>query len=291
MTGGGGDGGAPAGRSPDERAALGVDAHAHFHPCWDAAAFLDAALRNVGRWGPGGGGARPCLLLADPAGRDSLASLADALGPDARWELRETGEAEILRAVRRDGPTVVLVAGRQVNTAEGLEVLALATRAELADGRPAAGTVDASLEAGALTVLPWGFGKWWLRRGRVARRLVETVDDPRFFLGDNGGRPRVAPEPGLFRAARRRGIPVLPGSDPLPFADEAERVGSYGFLLPGGRTAGPAGDGGGAAAPAGGLRRAVAGLEASPPPRGRRVGAGRFLRLQLRMQLRKRGGR
>lgn len=293
MTGGGGDDGPRAGRFPDEGAALAVDAHAHFHPSYGAVGFLDAAVRNVRRWRlAGDGGARPCLLLADPAGRDSLAALSEALGPDARWELRETGEEETRLAVRRDGPTVVLVAGRQVVTGEKLEVLALATGADLSEGRPAAETVDASLEAGAVTVLPWGFGKWWLRRGRVARRLMETVDDPRFFLGDNGGRPRGAPEPDLFRAARRRGIQVLPGSDPLPFAEEAGRVGSYGFLLPAARAAGPPADDEAApGATAAQLRRTVAELEVSPPVCGRRVGTGRFLRLQLRMQLRKRGGR
>jgi hypothetical protein len=37
--------------------------------------------------------------------------------------------------------------------------------------------------------------------------------------------------PALLRAARRAGIRVLPGTDPLPFALQVRRVASYGFVL------------------------------------------------------------
>jgi hypothetical protein len=51
------------------------------------------------------------------------------------------------------------------------------------------------------------------------------------FLGDNGGRLAFGPLPALLREARKRGLPVVPGSDPLPFASQAERAGRYGFVL------------------------------------------------------------
>jgi hypothetical protein len=56
--------------------------------------------------------------------------------------------------------------------------------------------------------------------------------DRHFFLGDNGGRPAVLGTPRLLRSARRAGIRVLPGTDPLPLASHVQRVASYGFILP-----------------------------------------------------------
>lgn len=282
-----------------------VDGHVHFHPCFSAAGFLDAAARNLRRWGPADGGprggarrsVRPCLMLADPAGRDSLGALSAGLEDVDRWEVRETAEEASRLVLGEGGGSIGLIAGRQVATEEGLEVLALATDAAIPGGRSARETVDASLAAGAVTVMPWGFGKWWFRRGRVVRSLVESVDHPLFFLGDNGGRPRPAPDPSLFRAARRRGTAVLPGSDPLPFTREEERVGSYGFVLAGrrgddpGRRVGP-GEGPGegpadGAAPAAALRARLERLVAPPPAFGRRAGLVRFAAHQIGMQLAK----
>jgi hypothetical protein len=279
--------------------ALLVDGHVHFHPRFSAAGFLDAAARNLRRRGSADGEpdgparrrVRLVLMLADPAGRDSLCALSATLGDVTRWEVRETAEEVSRLALGEEGGPIALVAGRQVATEEGLEVLALATDAEIPGGLPARETVDASLAAGAVTVVPWGFGKWWLRRGRVVRRLVESVDHPLFFLGDNGGRPRAAPEPSLFRAARRRGTAVLAGSDPLPFSREEERVGSYGFVLParraddGGRRPGPGEGPSDGAAPAAALRARLERLAGSPPTFGRRAGLGRFAVHQIAMQL------
>lgn len=294
MTGGEGairDSRADGGAAGPGRVTLRVDGHAHFHPRFAVDRFLDAADRNLRppAGGPAAGGSGPgrapdrCLLLADPPGRDSLEALSDAAGGSPRWEIRATGEEASRVAVSSSGGAVLLVAGRQLATSEGLEVLALATDAELPPGgRPADDTVRACLAAGAVTVLPWGFGKWWFRRGRVARALVESVDHPLFFVGDNGGRPRIAPEPGLFRDALRRGTAVLAGSDPLPVDGEEERVGSYGFVLPGGVP----GD-----APAAGVRDRLARLGGPPATFGHRAGVGRFLSRQVRMQMRKRGPR
>jgi hypothetical protein len=56
--------------------------------------------------------------------------------------------------------------------------------------------------------------------------------DRHLFLGDNGGRPAVLGTPRLLTSARRVGIRVLPGTDPLPLASHVHRVASYGFILP-----------------------------------------------------------
>jgi hypothetical protein len=64
----------------------------------------------------------------------------------------------------------------------------------------------------------------------VLSRFLDSVDDPGVFLGDNGGRPD-AWRPRHFAEAAPRGIRVLSGSDPLPFASEANRLGGHGSIL------------------------------------------------------------
>ena len=50
-------------------------------------------------------------------------------------------------------------------------------------------------------------------------------------LGDAACRPWIWRNPLPFRHARARGIPIVPGSDPLPFADQADKVGTLCALL------------------------------------------------------------
>ncbi len=136
----------------------------------------------------------------------------------------------------RDGDLVV-VAGRQVAAREGIEVLALGTLAgegELRDGLPLAEALARAAARGALAVLPWGFGKWWGGRGRRVRDALDGFEGVApLYLGDSAARPRGAPSPRLFREASRRGLAILPGTDPLAFASEVGRAGSYGAGLAG----------------------------------------------------------
>ena len=105
----------------------------------------------------------PVLMLAEQSGSDVFAYLADHLSPcaepDALW-------------YEADGARMLIVAGRQIVSDEGLEILALACREPIEDGRPAS-TIVAELSArDALVVLPWGAGKWLGERGRLLGRLL-----------------------------------------------------------------------------------------------------------------------
>jgi len=217
-----------------------TDAHVHVHGCFDSGVFLDAALGNFQR-GAGalglGGSLAFCLLLTEMKGVSFFQRFRDggAAGGWGGWTFEPTAEPESLTARRRGtDDRLVLIAGRQIATREGLEVLALCTAEEVPDGLSLGETLDRVRAAGALPVLPWGFGKWWLSRGeRVARQIRELPADAELYLGDNAGRPAGALPSRLLRAAEERGIPVLPGSDPLPLETHADRAGSYGFLLSG----------------------------------------------------------
>ena len=75
-------------------------------------------------------------------------------------------EAESLTASSKSGQDLSIVAGRQIVTAENLEILALGFDAGLDDGLPIDEVILAVQAAGALCVLPWGFGKWTGKRGQ-----------------------------------------------------------------------------------------------------------------------------
>ena len=85
-----------------------------------------------------------------------------------------------------------------------------------------------AVEHDAVPVIPWAPGKWWFDRGKMLNRLMDERKDGGFYLGDNGGRPWVWPVPTHLKRARREGIPVLPGSDPLPFPEEMNRTATFG---------------------------------------------------------------
>jgi hypothetical protein len=158
-----------------------------------------------------------------------------------------------------------------VRSREGLEVLALATREEFPDGLPFSDALTRVRWSGAVTVLPWGFGKWWLYRGALVEGAIRRTAGPGLFLGDQAGRPQSAVRPRLFREAEARGIPVLPGTDPLPLPEHATRAGSYGFVLERGS--------------AEGLKEALGSLSSQPRTFGRRASLAGFCRDQLALRL------
>jgi hypothetical protein len=220
-----------------------LDAHVHYHPCFSKAEFFSAAVRNfdigaaqLGLDGPRLGG----LMFTESSGdhafeamrREARPTPPPDAGPN-HWWFRPAGEDTALWAVQgpEERTSLLLIAGRQMVTSEGLEVLALGGTATLPDGMELTATIGAVLAEGAIPVVPWGFGKWWSRRGRLVEQLLVTDVGGQLFLGDNAGRPGAFPRPRLFERAIARDIYVLPGSDPLPFPRQVGKAGRCGFLL------------------------------------------------------------
>jgi hypothetical protein len=273
--------------SEHESAARGAlllaDTHVHVHRCFDDEAVLAAAARNfaeaAARLAPNAA-LQGVLCLTEMAGVDRFAVLraaaqrAERRGP---WTLRATAEPSSVAALGDAGATLFVIAGRQIVTRERLEVLALGAAAACADGQSLETTLAAVLDAGAAAVLPWGVGKWRGLRGALVDSLIARSGRP-LHLGDNGNRLEWGAVPAQFVAARRAGLRILPGSDPLPLRGEERRIGGYGVC---------------AAArldpdrPAAGLLALFA-SRAELVTYGRRERLARFMRNQLAMQLAKR---
>lgn len=263
-----------------------VDGHVHVHPQFDSARFLDAAAGNLRAMASQLGAGKVWsgfLLLAEMCGVDWFGSTCNRLsGGDTaigNWQFSFSHEPETLMAKdRHRSDTLFIVAGRQVVTSEKIEVLALMTRQMVADGMSLDLTVGACHAAGALVVLPWGVGKWLGSRGRlIERTLTIHAGDGPVLAGDNGGRPWFWPRPRIFTRLESAGLPVLPGTDPLPLSDQVSRVGSYGMALVGAIS----GD-----APTANLKaRLLAGWdEARMRPFGRLESALGFVRNQVRLR-------
>jgi hypothetical protein len=230
-----------------------ADAHVHIHDCFDLDRLFGSALDRAAELGG------PLLLLLsesegddyferlrsaaelDPGGAGPIAGEpSPAALPALKVRIRQTAEADSLKVDRQDGSEaeVYLVAGRQKVSAERIEVLALCLDpADPLRGEPdgvlsTEALVKRTLDADAVAVLPWGFGKWIGSRGAKVKNLARSEDlcgQPRFFLGDIAHRCWPWPTPQVFRS----GIRVLPGTDPLPLSGLEDSLARYGFCVEG----------------------------------------------------------
>lgn len=263
-----------------------LDAHVHIYDRYPLANFLDSASRNfreaAEKLGVYGGIA--AILMLTETSRDhcfsGLQRLADGivtgkLNPDD-WSFEHTEEPCSLVAKRGDREDLYIIAGRQIVTSERLEVLAIGADREFPEGLPLNDVIELVHESGALPVIPWGFGKWTGLRGKIVRQVLLDKPVADLFLGDNGGRMRYWAEPVQFKIARENGIRILPGSDPLPFASEYWRPGSYGFMLNA-----PVNS----MIPAAEIKKYLLDRDVAITPYGRREGVLRFMKNQLSMQL------
>lgn len=238
-----------------------VDGHVHLYRCFHLGRFLSHAFANLHQAAEEPNGGESTTRV------DAMLVLLDSDEGDPRERLmreprvRETQEHGSA-LVADGGRTMAVVGGRQIRTRERLEVLAVPSSEEFRHGRELEDTIREVLDAGAVPVVPWAFGKWWLRRGRIVRELLNSELGPQVLLGDNGTRPRRAPPSLVFREAGRLQRPILPGSDPLPLQDHEGRAGSYGFALPGPIDRDR---------PARWLLQQLRSLEASPPAFGARM--------------------
>jgi hypothetical protein len=262
-----------------------VDAHVHIHRCFDPSRFLEAADRNLEAAAARLGAGPPfdgVLALTEGGADDAFGELWTlAAGPVpvwGGWLLERRVDGISLRA-SKDGRVLVLVAGRQVAAREDLEVLMLGTRHHMADGAAISDVLHQGREWGAARVIPWGAGKWFFARGRLLSSIMGQADQGDFFLGDEGGRPVFWPEPRHFAEARRLGLRILPGTDPLPFPSETERAGSFGAAFRGTLDRDRPGES---------LLSALRDHSTALAPFGALESPLRFVRHQVGMQLRKR---
>ena len=263
-----------------------VDAHVHIYSCFELTKFFDSAINNFRQAATNftnNQSFAAILLLAETSKDnyfDYLANLTQCnqkLSKD--WTIKTTSESSSLIMCHSEGQLLYLIAGRQIITAENLEVLSLIGKQKIKDGKTLSSVVRETIDGGAIPVIPWGFGKWIGARGTILKEFLTERDFPYLFLGDNSGRPSFWSKPRYFKLAREKGIHILPGSDPLPFASEFFRSGSFGFAVYGTVDA---------QTPAQSIKQILLKSKVAPNPYGLPETPYRFIRNQIAMQIVKR---
>jgi hypothetical protein len=220
------------------------------------------------------------LLLTETARDDAFGALAGGRLSPKGWIVHPIpNDAAALWLERElDGATLLLVAGHQIITQEGIEVLALATTHRVADFQPIRTVLDELKRLGIPAVLPWGVGKWIGARGATIAALLSEAERWNFMLGDNAGRPAGWMTPPLFGKAATKNVPVLPGSDPLPLPRAETGIGRFGCLIDGHIDS---------ARPAEDLRARLLSLASQPVVIGRRRGPLAVVGEQIALRLHK----
>lgn len=207
-----------------------ADTHVHIYPNFDAARLIASAAKRMGAHAKTDNH-KIILCLTETSKDDFFDRLLNgAHGLPTSWDVDACSDDKAVRVGCPDGSEVIIVAGRQIVTAERVEILSLATRNVCADGLPAGEVVAAVYGQGGVPVLAWAPGKWMFSRARVVADLVREFGDERLCLGDSSMRPLGWPEPAQMRAAA---LGVLAGSDPLPVPGEEDQAGCYGVRITG----------------------------------------------------------
>lgn len=209
-----------------------ADTHIHLYGSYDWARALQGLADRLAALRPGGARVG---FLAEKAGVHAMRALRQGAAkglPDGTSATPCADGAGVILAGPAFAP-LYLIGGRQVATAERIEILALTVDADIPDGIPAAEAVRAAEAAGGVAVLTWAFGKWLFSRRRVVAGLLEQFNPQQLLVADTSLRPSGLPEPGLMRMARRDGYRILAGSDPLPASGEERWLGAYASLFDG----------------------------------------------------------
>ena len=188
-----------------------VDAHVHVYDCFDIDTLLDAALHNFNHAAKKTGlynGFSGVLLLSETS-NDNWFLRSSMVDSCSHWQIEKTRDKTVLQARlltdNADNINVIyIVAGRQIITAEGLELLALVTDSTFKDGLPINSALSTVREQDAVPVLPWAAGKWLGKRGKILSSLLAAEVNNDLCLGDNSGRPALPTRPPLGLAGPRR---------------------------------------------------------------------------------------
>ncbi|MDZ7721342.1 MAG: hypothetical protein U5R06_00595 [candidate division KSB1 bacterium] len=129
-----------------------------------------------------------------------------------------------------DNDTCVLTVfpGRQLITADRLEICALGCKIDLPDAHLSTReTILTVQNEGGIAAVNWAPGKWFGKRGKIVAALFDHFSPSELLISDTTMRPAVWPTPRLIKKARKQGFQMLCGSDPLPFKGEEKWLGTY----------------------------------------------------------------
>jgi len=205
-----------------------VDSHLHIYPCYDLRAAIDTLRLNLSKLDR----KAICIgILTEATGYNYYEKIKknpqESFNPDV-----EISTLKNAILIREPGyPDLYLFPGRQIITNEKIEILCLMVDLNIENGLPAREVIDKIRLENGVPVLSWAPGKWFFKRGKIVRKLIDSGKSGSLLLGDTSLRPACWPKSTLMRRAGRKGIAVVCGSDPLPFGGEEQVMGRYGTFI------------------------------------------------------------
>jgi len=212
------------------------DAHVHIYPQFDLVNAINKSMSNFAK-----------LEKAKHLQKETIKIWLLTEGQDYDFFTREvalnndlvikqTAEKESVVIINKqtDKTLLYIIAGRQIVTQDKLEICALATLYKQKDRTlNTQDTIKSVMDFGGVPALNWAPGKWFFSRGKVVRDVIENNDPGALLISETTMRPTCWPTPSLMKTAMKKGYKVLAGSDPLPFNNEENLIGSYCSLLSG----------------------------------------------------------
>lgn len=202
------------------------DTHVHVHRGFDPGRFFRSALKNFSRYEYSTEGLETYRLLA------LTEKSTDSFFTSGNIPLKSDQLSPTVKRIEvQPGRAVYLIAGSQIVSSEGLEILALNSVERYGDRLPFKQCIEVALNGGATVIINWCFGKWWGKRGKVLRSMLDSPRLGECFLGDVPLRLSPTIDSGMIRDLRQRCCGLLSGSDPLPIRIDESIAGSFGQQL------------------------------------------------------------
>lgn len=206
---------------------LFFDSHVHIYPEFDPDTLFESFWANSMRLAKDG----DCRVMAVML-REFQTSLAAVLAPFSplKWKISQGPDVSFI--AESDGRKIILLPARQIAAREKIEALGLFGDAPVPDGLPLAETFSRLSASGYTPVLAWGLGKWLFKRAAFVDGAISRASSSRdLMICDSALRPSFWGTPRPMRAAARKGLRVIYGSDPLPRKGDEVNAGRYAMLV------------------------------------------------------------
>ncbi len=216
-----------------------IDGHVHLYDNFDPDSFFEAINRNFRKFTKTEKNGFPdsirVIFLTEAKDNDFFTRITDNSLTLKNIDIHseKTGEEGSILLKQNGNELFYIIRGRQIITKENIEILSVGPGTIIKDGLPAVEVLEKLREREELAILAWGVGKWLFGRGKLVRKIINTLDYPLLLIGDNSARPSIWLKPMIYRKGEKLGIPIINGSDPLPLNGEAEKAGSYFFKING----------------------------------------------------------
>ena len=193
-----------------------ADTHVHIYSLFDLEELLINAKENLTQLKKSASD-ELAIFLTERADCDFFPKLEGFKSPE--FEIQNI--AGVCLVNFSDDCRLWVIPGYQVNTAERIELLALASKTRVSDKLTFEQSVVQISSNAGIAVACWAFGKWFGARRRILQKYLATPNSSKILLADSA--LRFYPEPILLHANQN----LLAGTDPLPLRADERRVGSY----------------------------------------------------------------